>query len=340
MKKYKVGVIGLGWNGLLFCDKYTENPDCELVAVCDHHEERRVPAAAKYGVKIYDDDEMAADSEIDVISIHTPDHKHAAPFIKALEAGKHVFCEKPLANSLEDIVSMVKASRAHRKQVQFVGFILRFGKYFETVKEWIDNGTLGDICYVESDYIHDLRYQQHLESWKVTEEVPMLGGGAHALDLIRWLVKDACGDICEVSAMSHHISYKEMLADTSIATMYRFKSGAIGKVTTLYGGPTPRPFGFNLSVYGTKGAVVRDRLCLDGMGEESMDIPSVLYDPTFDFAPEIAHFIDCIKRGDTKTRVTPEDAAISVLGAISGTEAAADNRTLPVPSLDDILKQA
>jgi len=338
MGKLKVGVIGLGWNGLLFCDKYTENPDMELVAVCDHHAERREPAAAKYGVKILTDDEMMAEKDIDVISIHTPDHKHAEPFIKALEAGKHVFCEKPLANNTEDVIKMVKASRAHPDRVQLIGFILRFGQYFETIKEWIDNGTLGEICYVESDYIHDLRYQQFMEKWKRTEEVPMLGGGAHALDLIRWLVKDACGDIAEVSAMSHHISYKEMLADTSIATLYRFESGAIGKVTTLYGGPTPRPFGFNLSVFGTKGAVVRDRLCLDGMGEESMDIPQILYDATFDFAPEIAHLLQCIRTGNPKTRVTPEDAAISVLGAIAGTKAAAENRAIPVPSLEELLK--
>ena len=337
MGKYKVGVIGLGWNGLLFCDKYKENPDCELVAICDHHEERREPAAAKYGVKVYTDDEMMADSDIDIISVHTPDHKHAAPFIKALEAGKHVFCEKPLANNTEDIVDMVRASRAHPDQVQLVGFILRFGKYFEAVKEWIDNGTLGDICYIESDYIHDLRFQRFLEKWKLTEEVPMLGGGAHALDLIRWLAKDACGDIEEVTAMSHHISYEEMAADTSIATIYRFGSGAIGKVATLYGSPTPRPFGFNLSVYGTKGSVVREKLCLDGMGEESMHIPDILYDPTFDFAPEISHFVDCIKKGITKTRITPEDAAMSVLGAIAGTQAAAEKRTVAVPSLEDLL---
>ena len=338
MGKLKVGVIGLGWNGLLFCEKYTENPDVELVAVSDLNAERREPAAAKYGTKIYTDAEMMADKEIDVVSIHTPDHLHKEPFIMALEAGKHVFCEKPLANKTEDVVAMVKASRKHKDLVQLVGFILRFGKYFETVKEWIDNGTLGEICYAESDYIHDLRYQQFMEKWKVTEEVPMLGGGAHALDLIRWLVKDACGDIEEVSAMSHHISYKEMLADTNIATMYRFKSGAIGKVTTLYGSPTPRPFGFNLSVYGTKGSVVRDRLCLDGMGEESMDIPSILYDPTFDFAPEVAHFVGCVKTGNTKTRVTPEDAAISVLGAIAGTKAAAENRAVPVPDINELLK--
>jgi len=337
MEKIKVGVMGLGWNGLLFCEKYAANPDCEFVAVCDPDDSRREPAVAKFGVKGYTGYEILDDSEINVISVHTPDHLHTEPFIKALEAGKHVFVEKPLANSLDDVLSMVRASRAHKDQVQLVGQILRFGKYFETVKEWIDNGTLGEICYVESDYIHDLRYQQFLEKWKITEEVPMLGGGCHALDLIRWLIRDASGDICEVAAMSHHIAYKEMLADTSIATTYRFKSGAIGKVTTLYGGPTPRPFGFNLSVYGTKGAVVRDRLCLDGMGEESMDIPEILYDPTFDFAPEVAHFINCIKEGNPKTRVTPEDAAITVLGAFAGIQAAKENRVVPVPALDDLL---
>ena len=339
MKKYKVGVLGLGWNGLLFCEKYAANPDCEFVAVCDRNEPRREPTAAQFGVKGYANyDEMLKDCDLDVISIHTQDHLHKEPFIKALEAGKHVFVEKPLSDTLEDVVEMVKASRAHPDQVQLVGFILRFGKYFETIKEWIDNGTLGEICYLESDYIHDLRYQQYLEAWKLTREIPMIGGGSHSLDLLRWLAKDQCGDIKEVAAMSHHIAYKEMQADTSISTNYRFENGAIGKVATMYGGPAPRPFGFNLSVYGTKGAVVRDKLCLDGMGEEYMNIPEILYDPTFDFAPEVAHFMNCIKQGNTATRVTPEDAAISVIGALKAVEAAEEKRIVAVPTIDDLLK--
>lgn len=337
MEKIKVGVMGLGWNGMLFCDKYSSNPDCELVAVAEHKAERRETAVKKYGVKGYSEYEILEDKDIDVISIHTPDHVHVEPFVKALEAGKHVFVEKPLANDLEGIKTMVSASLKHSSQVQLVGQILRFGKYFETVKKWIDDGVLGEICYLESDYIHDLRYQQHLEQWKVNKEVPMLGGGCHSLDLLRWLAKDACGDITKVSAMSHHISYKEMKADTSIVTNYRFKSGAIAKVATLYGGPAPRPFGFNLSVFGTKGAVVRDRLCLDGIGEESMNIPEMLYDPTFDFAPEVAHFINCIKEGNTQTRVMPQDAAQTVLAAIVGTEAAQIQQTLDIPNILDIV---
>ncbi|MBT3320573.1 MAG: Gfo/Idh/MocA family oxidoreductase [Clostridia bacterium] len=338
MKKLKVGVMGLGWNGMLFCEKYSSNPDCELVAVSEHKPERRAEAVKKFGVKGYSEYEILEDKDIDVISIHTPDHVHVEPFVKALEAGKHVFVEKPLANDLEGVKTMVSASLKHSGQVQLVGQILRFGKYFEAVKKWIDEGVLGEICYLESDYIHDLRYQQHLEQWKVDKEVPMLGGGCHSLDLLRWLAKDVCGDVTKVSAMSHHISYKEMKADTSIVTNYKFKSGAIAKVATLYGGPTPRPFGFNLSVFGTKGAIVRDRLCLDGMGEESMNIPEMLYDPTFDFAPEVAHFVDCIKTGNTQTRVTPQDAAQTVLAAIAGSEAALKQQTLDIPNIMDVIE--
>jgi predicted dehydrogenase len=339
MKKLKVGVIGLGWNGLLFCEKYSSSPDSELAAVYDHHPERMETAVKRFEVKAYGDYGILGDKDIDIISIHTPDHLHTEPFVLALEAGKHVFVEKPLANDIADVKKMVAASEKHSGQVQLVGQILRFGKYFETVKKWIDDGVLGEICYLESDYIHDLRYQQFLERWKVEKEIPMLGGGCHSLDLLRWLARDACGDICQVSAMSHHLSYKEMWADTSIVTSYRLKSGAIAKVATLYGGPTPRPFGFNLSVYGTKGAVVRDRLCLDGMGEESMSIPELLYDPTFDFAPEVAHFLNCIKTGNTNTRVTPKDAAQTVLGAILGTQAAEKQQTLDIPDIMDIMSE-
>ena len=69
MSKLKVGVMGLGWNGMLFCDKYSANPDCELVAVSEHKPERRQTAVDKFGVKGYSEYEILEDNDIDIIFI-------------------------------------------------------------------------------------------------------------------------------------------------------------------------------------------------------------------------------------------------------------------------------
>jgi UDP-N-acetylglucosamine 3-dehydrogenase len=327
MSQIGIGVIGLGHNGMAFCERYAKNPKCKLVAVCDVDEKRLKYAEEKFGVRGYKDYEILQDNNIQAISIHTPDCFHREPFIKALEAGHHVFVEKPMADTVEDVELMVNAARKHSDKICMVGHVLRFDRYFNLVKRWIDEGILGEIFYLEADYIHDLRHQLYMEDWKVEKEIPMLGGGCHPLDILRWYV----GDAVEVSAMSNHIAYPEMVEDASIIATFRFKNGAIGKVTTLYGNVSPRPFGFNLSVYGTKGSVVRDKLSLEGLGEQWMDIPEY-FDKGHDYTPEIEHFIDCIQN-NRRPLITPEDASNTVIAALYAIKAGKENKVMKIPSI-------
>ena len=330
MRKVKVGVIGLGHNGRAFCDRYIKNPKCELAAVCDIDESRLEDALAAYkgtGVKGYKDYESLLVQGIDAISIHTPDHLHKEPFIKALETNHHVFVEKPMADTIEDIEAMVASYRKHKDKTVLVGHILRFDKYFEFVKQLVDQGTLGDIFYVEADYIHDLRHQLFMEKWKITDESPMIGGGCHPLDILRWYV----GDAVEVSAMSNHIAYPELVEDATIIAMFKFQTGVVGKVTALYGNASPRPYGFNLSVYGTKGTVCREKLSLNGMGEQWLDMPQN-FDPRHDYTPEIDHFLTCIQTGKSAL-ITPEDAANTVISGLYAIQSLKEKKVLTIPSV-------
>ena len=327
MLQIGIGVIGLGHNGLAFCERYAKNPKCKLAAVCDIDDERLKYAQEKFGVKGYKDYEILNDKCIQAISVHTPDCFHREPFIKALETGHHVFVEKPMADTIEDVELMVNAARRYNGRICMVGHILRFDKYFSMVKKWIDAGILGDIFYLEADYIHDLRYQLHMEDWKVKKEIPMLGGGCHPLDILRWYT----GDAVEVSAMSNHIAYPEMVEDASIIATYKFSSGAIGKVTTLYGNVSPRPYVFNLSVYGTNGSVIRDKLSLEGMKEHWMDIPAD-FDESHDYSPEIEHFLNCIIY-EQKPLITPEDASNTVIAALYAIKASKENKVLTIPAI-------
>ena len=325
MSKIRVGVIGLGGNGMAFCERYLKNPKCELAAVCDIDESRMKYAVEKFGVKGYRDFEILNDNSIQAISIHTPDCFHREPFIKALEAGHHVFVEKPMADTVEDIKLMVNAYRKHKDKIVLVGHVLRYDKYFGLIKKFVEQGTLGDVFYMEADYIHDLRCQLYLEDWKVTRESPMIGGGCHPLDILRWYA----GDVIEVSAMSNHIAYPEMVEDATIIATFKFENGAVGKVTTLYGNASPRPYGFNLSVYGTKGSVVREKMSIDGMGEQWLELPKD-FDSTHDYSPEINHFLTCIQSGK-KPLVTPEDAANTVVAGLYAIKANKEKNTLSIP---------
>ena len=331
MKKVKVGVIGLGGNGRAFCERYVKNPKCELVAICDSNEARLQFGMEKFkefGVKGYSrDEEILNDLSIDTISIHTPDHLHKDLFIKALETNHHVFVEKPMADTVEDVRSMVNAYKNHMDKTVLVGHVLRYDKYFSLVKTLVDQGTLGDIFYLEADYIHDLRGQIFREDWTRDIESPMIGGGCHPLDILRWYV----GDAIEVNAMSNHIAYPEMKEDATVIAVFKFKNGAIGKVTSLYGNASPRPYGFNLSVYGTKGTIVREKMSFNGMREKWLDLPQE-FDPWHDYTPEIEHFLTCIQTGK-KPLVTPTDAANTIISGLYALKSVKEGKTLQIPEV-------
>ena len=278
----------------------------------------------QFNVKGYKYPEIFDDKSIDLISIHTSDNRHKEPFIRAVESGFHVFVEKPMADKEEDILQMAKCA-ARGDKVYAVGHVLRFDEYFQGVKKIISDGILGDIFYVECDYIHDLRYQAELEAWKLTDEIPVLGGGCHPIDLLRWYA----GDIAEVASFSNKIAFQAMKHDSSMVTILKFKSGCIGKVTSLYGCVSQMPERYNLNVYGTKGTIVRSKLCLDGFGHNWMDI-AVSTDYSHDYMPEIDHVLDCIIKGKSAL-VTPYEAYQTCMAGLYAEKSAVENKIMFVP---------
>ena len=104
MSKVKIGIIGVGNISNAHINAYLNNPDAELYAFCDINAERLKEMGEKYGVTrlFTDKDEMLKLSEIDAVSVCTWNSEHAPCSIAALNAGKHVLCEKPMATTVED----------------------------------------------------------------------------------------------------------------------------------------------------------------------------------------------------------------------------------------------
>ena len=104
MSAIRIGVIGLGWFGEIHCETIVGVPSLELAALCTRRPDRLKQQAAKFGVrKTYANyRDMLADPEIDAVSIVTMWDQHTEPAVAALEAGKHVFLEKPMASTLDD----------------------------------------------------------------------------------------------------------------------------------------------------------------------------------------------------------------------------------------------
>lgn len=225
-----------------------------LAAVCDVDEEKLREAGDKMGVEARYTDyrELLHHPGLDAVIIVTPDQLHREMVEESLKVGLHVLCEKPLALLREDLNAIVAASRASDKKLM-VGQICRFTPGFAKAKELIDAGELGDIYYVESEYAHDYQDILSENGWRSDpNRNGVVGGGCHAVDLLRWVA----GDPIEVTAYANHKMLPIVPYDDCTIAILRFENDVIGKVFVSTG--CKRAYTMRSSFYGTKGTVVCD----------------------------------------------------------------------------------
>ena len=225
-----------------------------LVAVCDVDEEKLREAGDKMGVEARYTDyrELLRHPGLDAVIIVTPDQLHREMVEESLKVGLPVLCEKPLALLREDLNAIVAASRASDKKLM-VGQICRFTPGFAKAKELIDAGELGDIYYVESEYAHDYQAILSENGWRSDpDRNGVVGGGCHAVDLLRWIA----GDPIEVTAYANHKMLPIVPYDDCTIAILRFENDVIGKVFVSTG--CKRAYTMRSSFYGTKGTVVCD----------------------------------------------------------------------------------
>ncbi len=335
----RIGVLGLGGNGRAFVKGYMASEQCELAAVCDMWKERHETARELTGFEgpaFTDLDEMLANAGIDALSIHTSDYLHAEPFVKALEAGKHVFVEKPMGNTIDDLDRMTAAAAKSGRKTM-VGQILRFNPFFQHVKQLCDDGALGRIFYMEADYIHALHQQADPArvnphtgiNWYLEKEIPLVGGGTHAFDLLRWF---AGANAVEAKGWCNRIAFPAMKnADCQIA-IFSMSDGSIAKTAAAYGVAGARPEHNNLILHGTEGTIRGGKLLRGRHGEFSEEDIQVAYSG-HPFEPEIEHFLECIIE-DKPALVDAFDGANSAAACIVGAQAAETGQTLRVPQYE------
>jgi predicted dehydrogenase len=151
----KVGIAGLGYWGPNLARNFDRLPDAEVAWLCDESEERLERHAAGFpGARTTTSlDELLADEELDAVALATPVPTHAALALRVLEAGKHCFVEKPLAQSVEEAEQVVAAAR-EGDRVLMVGHLLEYHPGVEALKQLVDGGELGDVRYVYSNRLN------------------------------------------------------------------------------------------------------------------------------------------------------------------------------------------
>ena len=191
MDKVRIGIIGCGGiaNGK-HMPALKKLPDVEMVAFCDIIEERAVKAAAEYGVegaKVFTDYKELLKLDLDVVNVLTPNKQHSFITVDALESGKHVMCEKPMAINTAEAQKMLDAAKRTGKKLT-IGYQNRFRPECRYLKKCVEAGDLGEIYYARAQAIR----RRAVPTWGVFLDEENQGGGplidigTHALDLTLW----------------------------------------------------------------------------------------------------------------------------------------------------------
>ena len=272
-RNYRIGLLGFGAMGKVhaFCVQslpyfYSNLPfRAEIYGVCTTTKEKSEAIAKEYGFSIATDceDDLIENPEIDIIDICTPNLFHYETLKKAIAAGKHIYCEKPLCVTYAQAKEISELAEA-RGVICNVVFNNRHMSAMLRAKELVTEGRIGRVLSFSAEYLHNSCTDlERKAGWKQNREI--CGGGvlfdlgSHAIDLVYSL----CGEFESVSGMAQ-IAYPTRLgmtgdtwstnADEAFYMTARLRSGAVGTVTVskLVNGANDD---LSLSVYGEKGSL-------------------------------------------------------------------------------------
>lgn len=242
MQSIGVGLVGYKFMGRAHSNAYRQVhsffpdvPKPEMIAISGRNEEAVAAAADQLGWQGYETDyrKLVQRDDIDLIDVSTPGYLHKDVVIAALEAGKHVYCEKPLANSLPEAAEMLKAWRK-AGTVTMVNFNYRRVPAVQLAKRLVDDGRLGEIRHMRAVYLQDWLLDPSAPlSWRLKKELAGSGAlgdiGAHITDLARFLI----GDIAEVvGTLNTFIKQRPVEVESTGGSGLSMKSGdELGDVT-------------------------------------------------------------------------------------------------------------
>jgi predicted dehydrogenase len=253
MSPLNIAVIGLGWWGRVIVPLARSSTKLRVVAVADPD-----PAAAEFArqqdspVRTYD--EVLQDRQVQGVVLCTPHTLHTDQIVRAANAGKHVFCEKPLSLSRKDVLLAVRACNESRV-VLAVGHEKRFEPPIQELMRMVKAGELGTPLQIEANFVQDKFLSLPPDNWRLSAQEapagPMTATGIHLLDLSVGVMGPA-----ERVAASVRTLGSELRNGDTLGILVNFRSGANALLSAILA----TPFDGRFAVYGSKGwAEVRDK---------------------------------------------------------------------------------
>ena len=250
-RKIKICLVGCGGMAASYRHRYTQIPGAFLGLVIDASEDVAREAAQKLGVEkwstIFED---ALASDIDIVDISTPNFLHEQQAVAALNAGKHVLLQKPIAPTLEEARNIVDAGYRNGKQIGMYMSMLDNPVYHE-IKSLIKQGLLGRISSIHCRGAHRGGLNMPADNWR--NSLKKTGGGSfiqlavHPVNMVQYLLEDR---ISKVFAFSKNMMCPNVGGDDVTAVSCEFESGILGTLESAYCAQQDI-----LSIYGSKGFI-------------------------------------------------------------------------------------
>jgi predicted dehydrogenase len=257
-RKLQVGIIGLGV-GQSHAEAYSKDDRCEVAALCDLSNGRLKDVGKDYPKAILTNDsiELLSNPALDIISIATFDDCHFEQTCLALKHGKHVFVEKPLCRTTEELKKIKEFWATHSGRLKLgCNLILRAAPLYQWIKKEIASGAWGKIYAVDGEYLYG-RLTKITEGWR--KEVPdysvIQGGGIHMVDLMLWMTGER---LVDVSAMGNRICSENTAFryNDYVTSIMRSSSGMIARLTANFGCVLRHQH--VLRIFGTKATFIYD----------------------------------------------------------------------------------
>lgn len=261
---FHIGIIGCGKIAQVrHIPEYKALNDVKIAGFYDVSRERAEALANVHGGMAYASyEEMLENPQIDAVSVCAANHVHAEITIKALEAGKHVLCEKPMAMTLEECKEMVEASERTGK-ILMIGHNQRLAKAHGKAKELIETGAIGKLITFQAMFVHKGPETWSIDAGKSTwffdKSKAVLGAmadlGIHKTDLIQYLTGEKVTEATAVltTLEKTDASGNKIGVDDNAFCIYKMQSGIVGTMTagwTCYGNENN-----STVIYGTKGVM-------------------------------------------------------------------------------------
>lgn len=332
----RVGVIGLGFMGRRYVHVLSRLEGVELRAVCDVRSEVAAEVAQATGAVIFGEaTELAASPQVDAVFVCTPEDRHTEAAVAALQAGKPVLIEKPVAHSLGAAAEIAAAAASHGA-LAMVGHLLRFEPRWAAARQIVESGDLGEVVSISSRRVGNILDQDVLRG---RTTIPLYYG-VHDLDILRWF---AAAEATTIYAARREGRLREAGYDVDdlYVAVVEFANGVLASAELGWHIPPAavRAPTSGLTVTGAKGWL-RIEQGLTGLEVWSESASTALHpalDVTFwtdvwgvpggALANEVRHFLDCIRR-DVQPIITLQDGIEALRLSLAMERSATERRTI------------